>query len=293
MSDHPNRGIAMVLTAYFLFSCLDTSAKWLAMTAALPALQLAFFRYFGHFVVTLLQAAGSGGLDSFRMDRQAAPMLLARSCLLTVCTASNFVAIGYLPLTTIATINFSAPLLVCALSGPILGERVGPWRWGAILVGFIGVLVAMRPDSGFHWSMLFSIAAALSFALYSVLSRRLVGRVSVASMQMYTGLIGAVLLGPLAWLNWQTPTTGVQWGLLLGIGLIAWLGHEIFTRAHAFAPASVLIPFSYSLFLYMCLWGWLIFSQLPDFTTLIAVTLVVGAGVTIWYRETRVRRERE
>lgn len=289
MSDRLPLGIALSLLAFFCFSMVDVSAKWLATTAAIPALQLGFFRYFGHFVVTLMQSVRQGSLSSFALERSTAPLLLFRAFLLAACTTCNFVAITYLPLTTIATITFSAPLFVCALSGPMLGERVGPWRWGAIAVGFLGVVVAMRPQSGFHWSMLFSVGAALGFALYSLMSRKLAGRVSVASMQLYTGLVGTVALAPFAGYVWQSPQEPGHWVILTAIGIIAWFGHELFTRAHAFAPASALTPFSYSLFLYMCVWGWLIFDQMPDRSTYLALALVVTAGIVIWWRETKLK----
>jgi len=273
-----------VLIAFFMFSCVDTSAKWLA-SMAIPVLQVAFFRYAGHFVITSVQAAGSG-FKQVRIPSAIAPQVLLRGALLAGSTVCNFIAIPHLPLTTIATITFSAPVIVCALSGPMLGEKVGPWRWGAIAVGFLGVVIALRPDGGFHWSMLFSVGAALNFALYSLMSRKLSSTVPVACLQFYSGLVGTVLLAPAALYFWVWPDSTSQWMLLIGIGLFAWFGHELFTRAHGYAPASALTPFSYVLFLYMCFWGWMIFDQLPDGRTIAAAVMMVCAGVTIWWRET-------
>ncbi len=287
MSDRLPLAIVLILIAFFLFSSVDVNAKWLA-AAAFPVFQLAFFRYLGHFVVTLGQTA-SIGLDSLRLEPRLTKLVLLRSLLIAVATLCNFVAISYLPLTTTATIAFAAPIFVCALSGPLLGEHVGPWRWGAIAVGFLGVLIAMRPDSGFHWSMVFSVIATVSFALYSLMSRQLAGQVSVAAMQFYTGLLGTVVLAPLAFSVWVMPQTLMHWVMLLALGFTAWIGHEIYTRAHGFAPASVLTPFSYMLFLYMAFWGWIVFDQLPNASTLVGAALVVAAGVTIWWRETVVK----
>ena len=278
----------MVLIAFALFSCVDASAKWLA-SMAIPVFQVAFFRYAGHFVVTSLQAAGNN-FKQVHIPKDVAPLVLLRGGLLAGSTVCNFIAIPHLPLTTIATILFSAPVFVCALSGPMLGEKVGPWRWGAILVGFLGVVVALRPDSGFHWAMLFSLGASLNFALYSLMSRKLSRTVPVASLQFYSGLVGTVVLAPVACYYWVWPDATWQWALLIGIGLFAWFGHELYTRAHGFAPASALTPFSYVLFLYMGFWGWLIFDQLPDDNTIAAAVMMVCAGVTIWWRETAANR---
>lgn len=278
----------MVLIAFALFSCVDTSAKWLA-SMAIPVFQVAFFRYAGHFVVTSLQAAGNS-FKQVHVSKDVAPLVLLRGGLLAASTVCNFIAIPHLPLTTIATILFSAPVFVCALSGPMLGEKVGPWRWGAILIGFLGVVVALRPDSGFHWAMIFSLGASLNFALYSLMSRKLSKTVPVASLQFYSGLVGTVVLAPVAWYYWVWPDTVWQWSLLIGVGLFAWFGHELYTRAHGFAPASALTPFSYVLFLYMCFWGWLIFDQLPDGKTIAAAAMMVCAGITIWWRETGANR---
>lgn len=288
MNDRLPLGIAMVLLAFFLFSCVDVSAKWLSISA-IPVIQVAFFRFFGHLVITSVQAAGRG-FKNARISREQAPLILLRGALLAATTLCNFVALRYLPLTTAATITFSAPVFVCALSGPLLGEKVGPWRWGAIVVGFIGVVIALRPESGFHWSMLFSVAAALCFALYALMSRKLAGKVSVGSLQFYSGVVGTVVLGPLALSTWVWPETSLQWGLLAGIGCIAWVGHEFFTRAHGYAPASTLTPFSYVLIAYMSFWGWMVFDQLPDTTTLVAAAIMIAAGVVIWWRETSAKR---
>lgn len=284
-------GIALTLFAYLTFSTLDTSAKWLVL-AGIPALQIGFMRYAMHFVVSVAMVARQGGgMARFGSDRMG--LVLLRGALLMASTLCNFVAIGYIPLTLTATIMFSAPIIVTALSGPVLGEKVGPWRWGAILVGFVGVVVAIRPfDADFHWAALLSLTGAACFAVYQVLTRMLAGKVSSDTMQLYSGMVGTFVLAPFAAAVWVSPSTPLDWTLLVGVGFLGWFGHDMLTRAYGMASASVLTPFSYSLLIYLGVWSWLIFDQTPTRATLIGAAIVMSAGLVIWMRERGAARRR-
>jgi drug/metabolite transporter (DMT)-like permease len=289
--DLPMAGIALTLFAYLTFSCLDTSAKWLVL-AGIPALQIGFMRYALHFVVSAAMVARhGGGLSRFGSDRLG--LVLVRAVLLMMSTLCNFVAIRYIPLTLTATIMFSAPIIVTALSGPVLGERVGPWRWGAIVVGFVGVVVAIRPfDADFHWAAFLSLTGAASFAGYQLLTRMLAGKVSSDTMQLYSGFVGTFVLMPFAFTVWQSPATPLDWTLLFGVGVLGWFGHDMLTRAYGMASASVLTPFSYSMMLYLGVWSWMIFDQTPTRPTMIGAAIVMSAGLVIWVRERAAARQR-
>ncbi len=277
-------GIGLMLCAYFLFSGVDASVKWLS-GLGFAALQLAFMRYAGHVVLSVLMIARDGvSLSRFGADEPG--WVILRALMILLSTVLNFFAIRYLPLTLTATIMFLVPIIVCALSGPILGERVGPWRWAAVIAGFVGVAIAMRPFSAdFHWAVFLSLATAVAFALYTLLTRKLAGRVSAESQQLYTGVVGTLALAPFALPQWQSPTTTLDWTLLIGLGVLAWVGHEIMTRAHGFAPASVLTPFLYSLLVFMGFWSYAVFDHAPDGATLIGASIVISAGLVIWFRE--------
>lgn len=289
--DLPMAGIALTLFAYFMFSALDTSAKWLAL-AGIPALQIGFMRYAVHFVVSAgVVARQGGGLSRFGSDSMG--LVLVRAVMLMASTLCNFVAIRYIPLTLTATIMFSAPIIVTALSGPVLGEKVGLWRWGAIVAGFVGVVVAIRPfDADFHWAALLSLTGAASFAGYQLLTRKLAGKVSSDTMQLYSGAVGTCLLAPFAIALWQSPDTPLAWGLLIGVGFLGWFGHEMLTRAYGMASASVLTPFSYALIIYLGVWSWLIFQQTPTQATVMGAAIVMSAGLVIWVRERGDARRR-
>ena len=287
--DKPTLGISLMLLAYFCFSCIDTSAKWLVLRG-FPVIQVAFMRYFGHFIISL-GIIFKGGISAERLGTPKIGLVIFRGLLLLVGTVANFLALKYISLTLTSTIMFSAPLIICALSGPLLGERVGVWRWSAVGVGFIGVLVAMRPfDESFHWAMLLSLMTTVSFALYTILTRKLSDQVASETLQLYGGGIGSMVLLPFAIHSWQMPETGLQWGLMLLLGFLGWLGHQLMTRAHGLADASRLTPYMYVFFLYMTFWSLWIFDTLPDGWTLAGAAIIITSGLVVWFRETLASR---
>lgn len=287
--DNAGKGIALMLTAYLLFSFTDTSVKWLSL-AGIPAMQLAFMRFGVHLALSTGPMLGRDH-SGWTAPRAQAALMLLRGGLLLVSTSTNFIALRYLDLTVVAAIQFSSPILVCALSVPLLGERVGPWRWGAIVLGFLGVLIVVRPWSAeFHPAAMLSVISATSLALFSILTRRLAGVAAPRTMQLYGGLVGTVVLLPVAIWVWQAPATPLDWGLMFAVGLFAWSGHHFFSRAHGYAPASVLMPFSYSFLIYLAISGFLVFGTVPDVMTLTGAAVIALAGLTIWWRERPVRR---
>ncbi len=283
-TDRIQLGMFMMLSAWFFFSLVDTSVKWLVL-AGLPALQLAFARYAGQFFITcLLSLKNIGPLP--RLTQQQVLLLTIRSALLASATVFNFYALRFLPLSLTASIMFSSPIFVSLLAVPLLGERIGRWRWGAILFGFLGVLVIVQPFGGsFHPAALIIVYNALALALFSILTRKLSGQVSAQTMQVFMGGLGTLVLLPLSLFVWELPGSGLNWALMLGLGVWAWAGHEIFTRAHAHAPASTLMPFSYSFILYLSVASYLVWAELPAFSTLIGATIIVISGLIIWWRE--------
>jgi drug/metabolite transporter (DMT)-like permease len=284
-------GIVMMLFAYAAFSCIDTSAKWLALLG-LPALQVSFMRYIGHFVVSASLIA-RGGISRSRFGSDKPLLVILRGFLLMGSTILNFIAVRYLSLTLTSTIMFSAPIIICALSGPLLGERVGIWRWMAIVVGFVGIVIAVRPfNADFHWAVLLSLAGTFCFALYALLTRKLSGIIASDTMQFYSGLVGAVVLAPFAIVTWRNPPEIFDWMLLFGLGFFGWLGHEVLTRAHGYATAATLTPFGYAFIVYLTIWSYFVFDQLPDVWTIAGAAVIVASGLFIWYRERLLSRQR-
>ncbi|MCP4317812.1 MAG: DMT family transporter [Hyphomicrobiales bacterium] len=280
-----------MLVAYLMFSFIDTGSKWLAI-AGLSALQLSFMRYIGHFCISL-GLVGRGGFVLSRLACEKPLLVVVRGLLLMMSTVLNFFAIRYLPLSLTGTILFSAPIIVCALSWPLLRERVGIFRWFAIMLGFGGIIVAIRPFSeSFHWAVFLSLTGAVGFALYSILTRRLSGVVSTNILQFYSGLVGTAVLLPFAVLEWKNPVGGFAWLTMLSLGFFGWAGHQMLTRAMNFAPANLLMPFGYSFILYLTIWSYLVFNDVPDFWTLTGAAIIIVAGLIIWFRERQIHQKR-
>ncbi|MDH5557668.1 MAG: DMT family transporter [Alphaproteobacteria bacterium] len=290
--DRPMLGIALMLVAYLVFSCIDTSVKWLAI-AGLSALQLSFMRYVGAFLISLFMIA-RGGIHPSRFASRHLLLVIVRGALLMGSTVFNFIAVRYLPLTLTATILFSAPIIICALSWPLLGERVGVWRWSAIMVGFFGILIAIRPfNESFHWAVFLSLGAASCFAMYTIITRKLSGIVATDTMQFYAGLVGTLALAPFAFMEWQNPVGGLDWFLLVMLGVFGWLGHQLMTGALGYAPPSTVTPLSYSFIIYLTVWSFFLFDHLPDRWTVSGALIIVVAGLIIWYREHKLSMQRQ
>lgn len=291
LEDKPLAGIALMLLAYLLFSFIDTGSKWLAVFG-LPALQLSFMRYFGHLAISIGLVGYHGfHVEQFKCERPV--LVVTRGALLMFSTVLNFYAIRHLPLSLTSTILFSAPIIICGLSWPLLREPVGIFRWSAIALGFAGIVIAIRPfDESFHWAVILSLAGAFCFALYSILTRMLAGLVAADTMQLYSGVVGTFGLLPFAILEWQNPSTGFQWFVMFSLGLFGWAGHQLLTNAMGLAPANLLMPFGYSFILYLTIWSYFVFDELPDHWTILGAVIIIVAGLIIWFRERKLYHQR-
>lgn len=275
--------IGIVLSSYVFFTLCDTAAKWLTLSG-MPPLQVGFIRYATQLAFVLGMTLPRQGFEVFRT--QAPVLQIIRAAMLLGMTAFNFFALVYLPLTVTSAIAFGMPLLITALSVPLLGEQVGWRRWMAILIGFAGLLIIVQPGGDtFHWAVFLALGSISCGALYFILTRKLAGTSSTLTMQLYGGLVGTLVLLPFALGNWVWPQNGWTWIAFFGVGLAAMTGHSISIIAHRFAPASVLAPFAYSQIIWMTLSSWLIFAEPPTIWLFIGGPIVIGSGLYIWLRE--------
>ncbi|MEM1361229.1 MAG: DMT family transporter [Pseudomonadota bacterium] len=271
--------IGFVLLANLLFAMVDSSTKWL-IGAGLTVLQLAFLRYAVHFAITLAERAGRG--RGVGLPRRTWSLVAFRAFCLVSATIVNFFALGQLPLAITASILYLSPVLVCIFAHFLLQEDLTPTRIFAVVIGFLGVLIIFNPLSeDVHWYALLMLYPAAAMALYLVLTRRLASEVSPHRMQLATGAIGTVALLPVGIVGWSAPGSAFAAGLALSIGVFAWAGHEVLTRAHRLSEASLLAPFGYSFVIYLVLAGWLAFSEIPKPTTLIGAAFVITAGLVV------------
>ena len=280
-------GILLMAGSMAVFALLDGLGK--QVMQHLPMFVAVFFRYAVALLLALVVVWRAGGPALFSTQH---PVLQAlRGALLLASTWLNFVAISQLQLAQTAAISFTIPLWVCALSVPLLGEKVGLWRWSAVIAGFLGVLVIMRPGTmTFHWAMLFSLAATVCGALYNIVTRKVGGHDRAETSLFYVGLIGSFGAAlPLGW-HWQAPE-GLEWLMLIVMGLCGGFGHYMLIQAHRLAPAAVLAPFIYTQIFWMIILGFIMFGDLPDQWTLIGAAIVIAAGLVVFARERILGRE--
>ena len=281
--DKPLLGIALGLGAFLCFALTDTVAK-LTVGAGISVLIVVFFRYAVNFVLVAGYFLPRDGLECLRSN--VPHLQIARGITLLSSTSFNFWALKYLPLTITIPIFFAIPLLVCVLSVPMLGEKVGLRRYIAVLIGFIGVLVILRPGSvAFHPAMLISLTASFTGALYFIFTRMVAGRDNMPVGQIYASGIATTCLLPFAILYWETPTETHNWIFLIAAGAFAGLGHCLITTGNRFLEAAKMAPLVYSEIIYITMISWILFKELPDFWTLVGTLIIIGSGTYVWWRE--------
>ncbi len=274
------KAILLMLGCMALFTTLDASAK--LVTQSLPIPVAVFARYAIALLLTSALMALKGG--DYLKTRHPVLQLL-RGGFLLASTFANFFAMGYLQLAQTGAIFFTIPLLVCALSGPLLSEKVGLHRWLAVLAGFIGVLIIMQPGTTqFHPAMLVSLIAALMGALYNIVTRKVGGKDAAETSLFYVCLVGALIAGGPMLTHFQMPQ-GWQWYPLLFMGLAGAIGHWMLIQAHRLAPASTIAPFIFSQIIWMIIAGYSVFGQLPNLWTVIGATIVIASSLYVFHRE--------
>ncbi|MEM6846567.1 MAG: DMT family transporter [Pseudomonadota bacterium] len=278
------RGIALMTAAFGLFACLDTTAKWLGRTMASG--DIAFLRYATHVILLALVWRIWSNTECLRTSRPIAQIV--RGLFLLSSTFFNFWALQHLQLAEASAIMFAGPLVVTALAGPVLGEKVGIRRWVAVLVGFVGVLIVMRPGTGaMHWAAGLSVCAMCSYVGYALMTRKLHRTESSEALLMISAMVGALGLSPFA-VSAVESLQGWQWALAFMMGFFGALGHYALVLAHRMSSASVLAPFVYTQIVWMILFGFIIFGDIPDVWTIVGTSIIVSAGIYILHRE-RIR----
>jgi drug/metabolite transporter (DMT)-like permease len=283
-------GILLLLGAGLLFSVMDATAKYLSQRYSV--VEIAWARYVFH-AVTLPLIVGRfgsiGGLAALRSQRLG--LQLWRSLFLLGSTFCSYLAISFIPLADATAIGFIGPLIVTALSVPFLKERVGPRRWAAVTIGFLGALVIIRPGPGMgHPAALFSVASAACFACYAI-STRIVSRTDQWSTTLiWSASVGTVVLSAAVPFTWRTPDLA-GWLAFGFLGLIGSLSHLLLILAYARAPASTLAPLSYLQLVWSTSFGLLMFGNFPDHWTLGGAAVIVASGLYVLYRERRRRGE--
>ena len=286
--DH-RKGMALMALAMLMVPGIDVFAKLLGETMS-PG-QVVWYRFF---IQTLLLTPVILYWRLWRPPEGTLLIQFARGVLLALATLFFFAALQYLPIATAISIFFVEPMILTLLSAIFLGEKLRARRIVAIIVGFAGALVIIRPSfAEVGLPAVYPLATALTFAVYLLLTRRLSVRVSPFQMQWLVGISAvAVMSAALAagdaldfapLLPALPVGKAVAW--VLGIGLVSTIGHLVIVFAMSRAPASLLAPFQYLEILGATIYGFLVFGDVPDRTTLLGVALIVGSGLYIFHRE--------
>ena len=283
------QGIGLAVLAMALFSVQDAFVKY--MSAGYPVIMILFLRSLGVLPCSTLLVLKGGGWQGFRTRRIG--LHIVRGSFLFVMFVSFYTALTTLPLASAIALVFSAPLMTCLLSVPILGERIGWHRIVAVLIGFLGVLIMLRPGTGtFEWVALLCILASFCYACAMVLTRYLGSTESVGTLVFYPNviyLVGAAFFLPF---NWTTPSA-FDLALLVGLGLWTFSGHLTITQAYRIASPPALAPFDYTTLVWALLWGWLFWNEWPPASTLAGAAVVVAAGLYVVYREAQSHKQND
>ncbi len=275
-------GILLAIGATFLFSLMDLQAKYLGQFMGVT--QIVWARYCVLFIIMMVLFWPKRGLGLLRTRHLG--LQLVRSLLLLYCTAVFFLSIQFMPLADAVAISFLSPLLVTALSVPLLGEVVGRHRWSAVIIGFLGAMVIVRPGMGvMHWAAWLLMSVSFGYALYQITTRKIAGKDDAVTSLFYTAAVGAVLASIAVPFDWQTPDEPAHWAMLFSLGVIGGFGHYALIKAFEFAPVAVLAPISYTALPWNTLFGFLVFGDFPDFWTLSGAAVLVITGIYILYRE--------
>ncbi len=284
-AQQPFRGILLILLATFLFASHDALSKYLS--SFYPVVMVVWARYVVH---TLLMAGiflPQSGLRVLRSKRPGLQVLRA-VCLLG--TSLLFTTgIRYIPLAEATAVNFLAPLLVTALSVPLLGERVSKGQWAAVLVGFSGVLVIVHPGGElFTPAVLLPFGSALCFGVYQILTRILASVDSPTTSNFFAGLCNTLLVSLLVPFFWQVPT----WGhglLMVALGTCGMTAHLMLTQAFRYAAPALLAPFGYCQIVFAGLLGFAFFAHTPSLSALLGIAIICLSGLAAAWLQKRRR----
>jgi drug/metabolite transporter (DMT)-like permease len=302
--DRPLSGIAFVVAGVTVFSVQDVIIKWLS--GDYPVLEIVFVRS----LVSLPLLFALAGLRGGQRLRSAKPFQQGlRGFLMFLSYTTYYLALAALPLAETVSIFYSAPLFMTALSGFLLGEHAGVRRWSAIAVGFIGVLVIMKPQGELSLAALLALGSAVTYAFSAILARRIGETDSAESMAISATLVYVVIAGSAGLAlgdgvlgatgraevdfllrAWTWPSMG-DFLLFCVCGVIAAIGFTCLAQAYRLAPATAVAPFEYASLPWAVLWGWAIWSELPTTTLLVGIVLVVGSGLYVFRREAIRARE--
>ncbi|MBB3242739.1 drug/metabolite transporter (DMT)-like permease [Pseudomonas sp. Tn43] len=285
--NHPFKGILLVVVATFLFSSHDALSKYLC--GFYPVVMVVWARYVIH---TLLMAGIFLPQSGLRVLRTKRPLLQLMRALCLLATSLLFTAaLLFIPLAEATAVNFLAPVLVTALSVPLLGEQVTRGQWLAVICGFIGVLIIVHPGGElFTPAVLLPFCSALFFCFYQLLTRKLSEIDSPTTSNFFAGLCNTLVMSALVPFFWQVPSVG-HGVLMVALGACGMTAHLLLTQAFRHAAPALLAPFGYCQIVFAGLLGWWLFSHTPTLTTVIGIVVICCSGLAAAWQQRRRQEE--
>jgi len=281
--------LSMCFAAVLMFPASNAAAKYLATDYHL--VQIIWFRSMIHMAFLLAFFAPYRGMARLFTTADCGGQLL-RSLVQLLAVGSYWLALTWLPITTATAIGLTAPLVVVALSMPLLGEHVGARRWLAVAIGFIGALIIIRPGGDVHWAAILVIASTFLYALFLVLTRRLAALDDPRTTAAYTMVVACVASTIAVPFFWIKPANLTDFLVFVGIGLAGVFAHLALIKAVEYAEASLVAPFDYGQLIGAALLGYVIFAELPDLWTWVGATIIVASGIYVVRREAALKRRR-
>ena len=282
------RAILLMVGSVAFFAVMDALVKDLG--TRYPTLQVMFFRSLFAFVPIMLLILHSGSLKALRMNSVTGHLL--RSLVGVGAMFCFFYAYSRMPLADVVAISFAAPVFVVALSVPLLGERVGPRRWAAVLIGFVGVMIMLQPGPGLLRSIsLVPLLGTVFFALAMIVLRKL-GRTETSASVAFTFTLSCTLVSGFALpFVWVAPNL-VDLAALIAVGLLGGVGQILMTTAFKHGDVAVVAPFEYTAMIWATLLGFVFWNEIPRLSIWLGVAVVMASGLFILFREANLRLPR-
>lgn len=285
-------GMGLALLALACFATLDTTNKYTTTVFALPVLVVLWFRFAFQAAIVTAAMLPQRGLSLFATRRL--PEQLLRGLLLGLTSLFGFWSLKYMPVGEFTAIAMMTPMVVTLMAAVWLGERVSRLRWLLVTGGFAGTLIIARPGGElFDWYLLLALASVVCYALFQIVTSRLVHTEDPITMHNYTGIVGALVASVGLPFVWTTPGGLQEWLALMLIGLMGTVGHFFLIMAHRRAPASVLMPMLYVQIGFGMLGGWLVFAHVPDGWSFVGMALIAVCGAASAWLAVHENRKRQ
>lgn len=282
------RGLMFMIIGMFAFSAGDALAKYL--TTDFHAVQIMWSRQAGLMAGVVILIAFKG-FSIFHSDHPR--LQIARGAVAAGSGTIFIFAIAYVPLADAVAVSFVAPFIVTLMGALFLREKVGVRRWSAVIIGFLGTLIVIRPGTGaLHPAVFLILIAAGLFATRQILSRALSDEKTITTIA-YTALVSGSILSLALPFVWKTPMTSQAITLFIGLATVAAIGEICIIKALELAEAVIVAPVHYSLIIWGTIYGFVIFNDLPDIWTWIGAAIIGTSGVYTIYREHHLSKQAE